>query len=156
MFKKKTVQNQYTSAFTRFQTLTGVRYTNQQPNHFNAYLQIANKCSLTPNFVKNVKIFLEWVGFAPQTPHLFFSFSCLFLRFFQKKTPFPPTCAILAPLPMIFGTWRSSVNILIYVTVSHIFFFISMSFSTVSPLKTPFPPICAHLASLPRTSGTGR
>ena len=32
--------------------------------------------------------------------------SMSFSTVFTQKTPFPPTCAILAPLPMIFGTWR--------------------------------------------------
>ena len=47
-----------------------------------------------------------------------------FSKVFPKKTSFPPTSAILAPLPVTSGTWRWSVEILIYVCASYIAFFL--------------------------------
>ena len=79
-----------------------------------------------------------------------------FSTIFPQKTPFPPTCAIFAPLPVtLIVDWRWSVDYLTDVGfphhVPHRIFFISMSFSTVFTQKTPFPPTGAILAPLPVT-----
>ena len=94
-------------------------------------------------------------------PHRFFFIATCISTIFRQKTPFPPTCAIFAPLPVtLIVDWRWSVD---YPTdvgflhhVPHRFFFISMSFSTIFPWKTQFPPNCAIFAPLAMTSGNWR
>ena len=88
--KRTTRLNQYMSVFTKFQTITGMRYTKLRLNHFKDNSK-SNRCSLTtPNLVKNVRITLSnirkfsWGGFAPPDPFSFFH------KFFMDEDFDPP------------------------------------------------------------------
>ena len=69
--------------------------------------------------------------------HIVFSFiSMSFSTIFPQKTPFPPTCAIFAPLAMASGNWRWSADYLKDIGVPHLPpYFFSMSFSLGFLLK---------------------
>ena len=69
--------------------------------------------------------------------HIVFSFiSMSFSTIFPQKTPFPPTCAIFAPLAMASGNWRWSADYLKDIGVPHLpSYFFSMSFSLGFLLK---------------------
>ena len=78
----------------------------------------------------------------------FLSLECHFHLFLPFLSHFD---AILTPLSVMSGSWRWSVNILIFLSVPHRFFFIATCISTIFRQKTSFPPTCAIFAPLPVT-----
>ena len=69
------------------------------------------------------------VDFLHHVPYRFFFISMSFSTIFPQKTPFPPTCAIFAPLAMTSGNWRWSADYLKDIGVPLLPpYFFSMSF----------------------------
>ena len=67
--------------------------------------------------------------FSASCPTSFFFISMSFSTIFPQKTPFPPTCAIFAPLPVTSGNWRWSADYLKDIGVPLLPpYFFSMSF----------------------------